>query len=1027
MSGQNRARIEVRERENVVLASSMLHRDVEARTGEFRDKAAVETTRRDVLSLSKRLEEMDSQSDLVDAMILGSLPEDGDAPTHDAQDTGLPELSDEGDGAGADALPDPDSDLPPLLADDLPQDELPGDGDHMGVDILGEDESLPGDILDDAPLGGGADELPSDATGGDVLAEGDGDDDLASGLPAETLPDPDEADDDNTGGGIDLDALLAQTSAGDDDLPAGEDAAGELPDLNDPFADDEDTRIEGLSLEDGEGDGGPVEIGQLDISKLRARREEQALPAKTPAPLLLTEEMRHESEEDASPEKADAEEAPLPDLPDLPDDDAPAVALSEEDNLLPEELPSHHDAADTPDALPDEAAGDLSAPEDDLLPTDDAGDAPAAQFPDAAAEASEFNADQAEDTAEPGEIAFHKLTEDEAGAFEEISARAAEMSDRDQDPAEEGFEDDGLFAPDAPLDIYHDLDTGDDATGGGELRAGEADAAPAPVETGLDEQMDVDSERDRLAIFDLSGDTDTRKSDIGAGRTVEDEDTDMKIPPLLRPSRTQREADADPIDDQDPAHDQHDEISDETPEAEDEGAAGKPAKKSGVIARMLRTVAVVGVIAGGGVFAAINLLGNGDLVGTAKGLIGTEAPAATQPSNGAGQQAAQPTDAFAPIGSSGGGFEPIDFENLEPVDPRDLAIAPDDGQQTETLSEQLARAAGGQNDDLAQQMTERVDAPAMPAPDLGDIPPSLDGVPGPVDLDEAPGVLQPKEEVSSPAATDDDGELAFNFGSSDTADETEEEPAPAPAPVATAPAPRETPAAGSLDAAMAGFLSGYITSEELDAMMSAYTTSATTTEIERRLQDYEERVQELDEQMARLDSLEQRIAAALEQADRAEQMALGQNDLVVDVVRMAGKSDMAESLIVDLSRRIRAIEEVEPIGRDVVDHTLTDLNERVEKLAGDMGLIAQLAYRGRSESPAASAATAPSASAGDVYARSPGSSSAGSRPPSRLDPSKIPADVKKGDVIEGYGHVLDVMPTERGKMVVTENDSVIIE
>lgn len=166
--------------------------------------------------------------------------------------------------------------------------------------------------------------------------------------------------------------------------------------------------------------------------------------------------------------------------------------------------------------------------------------------------------------------------------------------------------------------------------------------------------------------------------------------------------------------------------------------------------------------------------------------------------------------------------------------------------------------------------------------------------------------------------------------------------------------------------------------------------------------------------------LQTEIAAAREQAMRAEALALAQNEVIVDVIRLQEQMVTAEELVVDLSRRLADIEGKDPADRIVVDRELEDLDRRISNLARDVGLVARMSLGGGTARPAAAAAPAAPGS-GAVYTRG----EADLRP-AAANPANVPASVKVGDFVEGYGHVLDVVPTSDGaRLVVMENGSVL--
>lgn len=170
------------------------------------------------------------------------------------------------------------------------------------------------------------------------------------------------------------------------------------------------------------------------------------------------------------------------------------------------------------------------------------------------------------------------------------------------------------------------------------------------------------------------------------------------------------------------------------------------------------------------------------------------------------------------------------------------------------------------------------------------------------------------------------------------------------------------------------------------------------------------------------------LTEAMETATRAETLAKAQNQILVEVIRTQDKVAVAEQLIVDLSRRVAAVEMNDPADRMTVERTVKDLNQRVEGLARDVGLVARMTINGRTGTGAGTLPRGQS-TAGTVV---PGSAMVFEQGQSTMthptaSPSNVHADVKVGDLVEGYGKVLDVMGTsDGGKLVIMEHGSVII-
>lgn len=231
---------------------------------------------------------------------------------------------------------------------------------------------------------------------------------------------------------------------------------------------------------------------------------------------------------------------------------------------------------------------------------------------------------------------------------------------------------------------------------------------------------------------------------------------------------------------------------------------------------------------------------------------------------------------------------------------------------------------------------------------------------------------------------------------------TEPKPVPAAEPVAT------------FDPAIfEGMLSDYARVEALEGFQAALK------DMDGRVQAMSDEIVERDERILQLEGQLQNVTAM---AQRAETLALAQNEVLVEFVRVQEKVDMAETFIVDLSRRLSAMETIDPADRVMVERALEDFNTRIEGMARDVGLVARLAINGSPDKVRSTSNAQPVGAGGDtVYtstelqATAPGVS------------ASVPADVKVGDFVEGYGTVLQILPAfDNSRVVVMENKSVIL-
>ncbi|MFG6082218.1 hypothetical protein ACEUZ9_002862 [Paracoccus litorisediminis] len=208
-------------------------------------------------------------------------------------------------------------------------------------------------------------------------------------------------------------------------------------------------------------------------------------------------------------------------------------------------------------------------------------------------------------------------------------------------------------------------------------------------------------------------------------------------------------------------------------------------------------------------------------------------------------------------------------------------------------------------------------------------------------------------------------------------------------------------------------LEGYVKEEEFSELAGGID------QLKAAMDEFRGAIEMKDEQIGELQA---KLSDAGAQAARAEQLALAQNEVLVKVIRVSDKIDMAESLIVDLSRRVASIETTDPADRVAVERSLEQLDGQVKSLTRDIGMIARVAINGSPSTLPGAAEKAKDASKGSdpVFAEGKGTK----MPP--VSEADVPANAKKGDFVEGYGYVLDIIPTSDGSnLIVMENGSVL--
>lgn len=186
---------------------------------------------------------------------------------------------------------------------------------------------------------------------------------------------------------------------------------------------------------------------------------------------------------------------------------------------------------------------------------------------------------------------------------------------------------------------------------------------------------------------------------------------------------------------------------------------------------------------------------------------------------------------------------------------------------------------------------------------------------------------------------------------------------------------------------------------------------------------FDEYRSELDAKEDRIATLEADLSSAKSQAAHAEQLALAQNEVLVEVVRLADKAAMAETLIVDLSQRIRVLEVIDPADRVAVERGFEQFDNQLKGLSRDVGMLARISINGSPIALPNNTNAGSSAGGGDaVFAE--GGRVNGKSSSARAE--NVPSNAKKGDFVEGYGKVLDIIPTSDGStLIVMENGSVI--
>ena len=141
--------------------------------------------------------------------------------------------------------------------------------------------------------------------------------------------------------------------------------------------------------------------------------------------------------------------------------------------------------------------------------------------------------------------------------------------------------------------------------------------------------------------------------------------------------------------------------------------------------------------------------------------------------------------------------------------------------------------------------------------------------------------------------------------------------------------------------------------------------------------------------------------------------------MLVRFVAAEEKLEIAEQLIVDLSRRISSVENFNPADAEVVEAKLTELDTSFRGLQRDVGMVARMAING-------SPTQVTGRTSGQPLSNFDRATNASMRT-AAATPDAVPASVKVGDHVNGYGTVLEIFGvSDGGRMVVMENGTVVL-
>lgn len=175
----------------------------------------------------------------------------------------------------------------------------------------------------------------------------------------------------------------------------------------------------------------------------------------------------------------------------------------------------------------------------------------------------------------------------------------------------------------------------------------------------------------------------------------------------------------------------------------------------------------------------------------------------------------------------------------------------------------------------------------------------------------------------------------------------------------------------------------------------------------------------------------ERDSTLTSRVDIAEQSLRSMSSVLSEFAKVQESLDQTQVVLLDIAARVGTLEAANPADRAEVATQIADMQGEIKRITANMSILARMTVNG------VSALTAEGASSGDHGVRTSVAEqpSAGrdtvfaqdqAPAPVSTDPV-IPSDISKGDFVEGYGYVLDIVPASGNqKLVVMENGSALV-
>jgi cob(I)alamin adenosyltransferase len=212
---------------------------------------------------------------------------------------------------------------------------------------------------------------------------------------------------------------------------------------------------------------------------------------------------------------------------------------------------------------------------------------------------------------------------------------------------------------------------------------------------------------------------------------------------------------------------------------------------------------------------------------------------------------------------------------------------------------------------------------------------------------------------------------------------------------------------------------------------------------EKRVLELEARIDELSEKLTsatdgllsisdQIEEIERSQSDAMARMSSTQRQVQGYATVFADFAAIQESLEQTQSVLLDVAGRVSRLENANPASQSKVDRSLNQLRGEIDRLAANMAVLSRMTLDGTAvlesdgKTGAKAVKTSPKAmpkSENDKVFQSNVQSK-----PGKAKAGKVTSKVKKGDFVEGYGFVLDIVPASGGKkLVIMENGSELVK